>query len=273
MLLNCVKNSLNKTSFFFLHPMPNSPTATLPSSSYQAVTIVISYTCGIQGNLDFFFKPPEANLWNIISWQVINTQKQAAWHWLKPVEPLQPCILQIEVGLQRQGGTKGRGTSYHYTYRKVKKKAWKLYRRSFKILLKLKSNISFKLARLPYKCDCSVFQSLLPLGLNQLTDFSWNWWSNSLSIMKLDNLIEVRDVVWAAVLPPDQPGSNAFCLLGRWNEKEIRGEEGRGRRNGGEGWMCERSGGIAGLAEVGARCAERAQTNREPRHHQFQCSQ
>lgn len=42
--------------------------------------------------------------------------------WLKPVEPLQPRILQIEVGLQRQGGTKGGGKSYYYTYtyRKVK---------------------------------------------------------------------------------------------------------------------------------------------------------
>lgn len=40
-------------------------------------------------------------------------------------------------------------------------------------------------------------------------------------------------------------------------EKEIRGEEGTGRRNGDEGWMCERSGGMAGLAEVGVRCAER----------------
>lgn len=39
-------------------------------------------------------------------------------------------------------------------------------------------------------------------------------------------------------------------------EKEMsRGEE--GRRNGGEGGMCERSGGMAGLTEVGLKCAER----------------
>lgn len=36
--------------------------------------------------------------------------------------------------------------------------------------------------------------------------------------------------------------------------------------------MCERSGGMAGLAEVGVQCAGRAQMNREPRHHQLQCS-
>ena len=41
------------------------------------------------------------------------------------------------------------------------------------------------------------------------------------------------------------------------SEKEMsRGEEGR-RRNGGEGGMCERSGGMVGLTEVGVRCAER----------------
>lgn len=56
------------------------------------------------------------------------------------------------------------------------------------------------------------------------------------------------------------------------DEKEIRGEEGRGRRNGDEGWMCERSAGMAGLAEVGVQCAERAQMNRKPRHHLFHSS-
>lgn len=35
--------------------------------------------------------------------------------------------------------------------------------------------------------------------------------------------------------------------------------------------MCEKSGGMAGLAEVRVQCAERESTNREPR--QFQCSQ
>lgn len=40
-------------------------------------------------------------------------------------------------------------------------------------------------------------------------------------------------------------------------KKEIRGEEGTGRRNEDEGWMREKSGGMAGLAEGGVRCAER----------------
>lgn len=156
--------------------------------------------------------------------------------------------------------------SLHLHLQGGKKHAWKWYLCSLKkLLLKMKGNISLKLAWLPIEmwlqCMSICLTSCPNYLLNQLTNSSWSWWSNR-RLWVSWNLVaglrrEMQPAVWAPMLsllagPAARP-SSSFA----GSEKEMsRGEEGR-RRNGDEGGMCERSGGMAGLSEVEVRCTER----------------
>lgn len=152
------------------------------------------------------------------------------------------CILTLHLHLQ--GG---------------KNHVLKPYLWNFKKLLKTRGNISLKSAWLPTEIRLHCMSICLTTSpdhlLNQLTNTTRSWWSNRcLSFIKFGRWTES---LWSELLCSLSWLAQQQHLLSPSHiVKRKCWEEGR-RRNGGEGWMCERSGGMAELTEVAVRCAER----------------